>query len=528
MEFRVLSRLELRSDEGAPITVSQPLIRAAICVLALKTDQPLASEQLRDLLWEPGVADRRAGAIKTCVSGVRRVLTHERLPHGHAGYRLRLLPGDTVDVLRFRDLASRAREAGGRGDSALAADLYERALALWRTPPLPDLPATAGMSGLAAALLAERRLAREELARHRLTLGRHHELVPEVRAWVAEEPLSERLWARLLLALYRAGAKAEALRTYDEVRDVLVQATGSEPAPELRLLRRRIGADDPGLLPGAASRTVPPGPLARQLPPDLRDFTGRDAERGRLRQLLSFAAEATAPPVAHITGPPGIGKTSLAVHVAHAVAGAFPDGQLYVPLAGASPSPRDPAAVLEEVLRAIGVAAGDVPGTLAGRAAMYRSRLAGLRVLVVADDVAGPGQAGPLLPGTPGCAVIITGRGGAPSSDGAHLVALDRLPHAEGVRLLGRIVGRDRVEADRDAADRVVRACGGHPLALRVAGARLAARPSWPLAWLADHRALWRERGGGRRSAGRAGRRFTRPARPARHPARRLWRSDLR
>ncbi|KAB2347015.1 AfsR/SARP family transcriptional regulator [Actinomadura rudentiformis] len=501
MEFRILGRLEIRSDDGEPITVSQPLIRSAISVLVLKSGQALSSDQLQALLWEPGAdGDRadRTGAIKTCVAGVRRVLSPDRVPPGHGGYRLRLGDRDTVDLVTFRDLLVQAREARGRGDAPLAAELYERALALWRDPPLDDLPETSAVAGIAAGLLDERRVAREELVEIRLALGRHRALVPELRAWVLDDPLNEYLWAQLLLALYRSGRKTEALQAYDEAHEMLEQAAGSEPGPELQRMWHRIKVDDPDLNPhppphpapgqdghSAQAARPPRQPLARQLPPDVRDFTGRETQRGRLRQLLASAAMATAPPVVQISGPPGVGKTSLALHVAHLVTPSFPDGQLYVQLAGASQTPRDPAAVLNEVLRAIGVAPADIPGTLPERAALYRSRLAGKRVLVVADDAAAPGQIQPLLPGTPGCAILITSRNRSLGLDGAHLLALERLSRPEGLRMLGRIIGPHRVAAEEAAAARVVEACDGFPLAVRIVGARLAGRPTWPLAHMA-------------------------------------------
>ncbi|XVQ10217.1 BTAD domain-containing putative transcriptional regulator [Spirillospora sp. CA-255316] len=486
MDFRILGRLDVRSDEGEPIAISQPLLRAAICVLVLKADRPLTSDQLGELLWDEG-AGRKAGALKTGISGVRRLLTTARLPPGHGGYRLRLDDHDTLDLRDFRALGGQAREAAGRGDDPLAAELYERALALWGVPPLEDLPRTSAMSGIVTGLLAERRLAREDLARARLVLGRHRELLPELRSWVTEEPLNEHLWARLLLALYRSGHKAEALQAYDEAQNTLVNETGAEPGPELQRMWHRVKVDDPELAHRAHKRPAAllAPPLARQLPPDIRDFTGRDAECERMRRLLSFAPSATAPPIVCVTGAPGLGKTALAVHVAHLEAASFPDGQLYLQLTGASSAPRDPAVVLNEVLRAVGVAPSDIPDTLAERAALYRSRLAGRRVLVVADDAAGPEQVLPLLPGAPGSAVIVTSRIRSPSPDGAHLVDLERLPPDAGVRMLTRIVGRGRVAADPAAADRIVSACDGFPLAVRIAGARLAARPSWPLAHLA-------------------------------------------
>jgi DNA-binding SARP family transcriptional activator/tetratricopeptide (TPR) repeat protein len=231
--------------------------------------------------------------------------------------------------------------------------------------------------------------------------------------------------------------------------------------------------------------TAGPGAFkgACQLPPDTPDFTGRPGECGRLAKLLVPAEGATAVPVIVLSGPPGVGKTCLAVHVAHAVRGYFPDGQLYVPLAGASSSPRAPGEVLGELLRTLGVAAGCIPGQAEARSAMLRSRLADRRVLLLADDAASAAQVRMLIPGTAGCAVIVTSRDRLPGLTAAH-VHLESLPPGDALQMLGRIAGKQRVAADRAAAAGLVAACGHLPLAVRIAGARLAARPSWPVATL--------------------------------------------
>lgn len=222
-----------------------------------------------------------------------------------------------------------------------------------------------------------------------------------------------------------------------------------------------------------------------QLPPDISDFTGRRTEYGKLVELLVTVAGATAVPVAVVSGPPGVGKTSLALHVAHSLRGRFPDGQLYVQLAGVSTSPRMPGEVLGELLRTVGVDAGSIPRQTAARSAMLRSRLADRRVLLVADDAASVAQVRMLVPGTAGSAVLVTSRDLLTGLSAAH-VHLDSLQPGEAVEMLGRIAGKERVAADPAAAKGLVAACGHLPLAVRIAGARLAARPSWPVAMLAS------------------------------------------
>jgi DNA-binding SARP family transcriptional activator/transcriptional regulator with XRE-family HTH domain/tetratricopeptide (TPR) repeat protein len=242
-----------------------------------------------------------------------------------------------------------------------------------------------------------------------------------------------------------------------------------------------------GSTPGhrAAMETADTGAFKHlcQLPPDTPDFTGRPGECNRLARLLAPAEGATAVPVIMLSGPPGAGKTCLAVHVAHAVRGHFPDGQLYVPLAGASTSPRAPGEVLGELLRALGAPPGCIPGPPEARSAMLRSRLADRRVLLLADDAATAAQVRMLIPGTAGCAVIVTSRDRLAGLTAAHL-HLESLQPGEALQMLGRIAGEQRVAADRAAAVGLVAACGHLPLAVRIAGARLAARPSWPVATL--------------------------------------------
>ncbi len=492
----MLGPLEVTADDGARVEPSQPLQRAALCVLAVRAGRPVSARALGELLWGDDAPGRGAGAVKTCLSGVRRALTRDRLPLGHGGYRLVPRPGDTFDLVVFRDLAARAREALARASATGevaeaersredAADLFGRALALWREPVLEDLPETPSLAGVRAGLLGERRRVREEAAETLLTLGRHRDLVPDLRTWLDDDPLNESFSAALLLALHRSGRKAEALRCYDRTRAAIMAATGSEPGRALRQLAERIRSEDADETDRTSAGSVrEPSPL-RQLPPDLRDFTGHGDDRDAVEDLLRTAATASVPPIVHVTGPPGIGKTALALHAAHRAEDVFPDGQIHIQLAGASMVPREIVPVLGEVLRALGVQNADMPDTLDGRAALYRSRLAGRRVLVFADDAADAAQVRPLLPGEPGSALLVTGRSRHLGLDGARIVDVRPMSPAEAVELLGQIIGPERVARERPAADAIVAACDGFPLALRIAGARLAARPAWPLSHLA-------------------------------------------
>jgi tetratricopeptide (TPR) repeat protein/DNA-binding XRE family transcriptional regulator len=264
----------------------------------------------------------------------------------------------------------------------------------------------------------------------------------------------------------------------------LAELLGTEPeqvaptVPDTALSPAVSGASEPLLVAGDAGAA----PSVCQLPPAVADFTGREPQIAQLADVLSsHDANPLGVPIAVISGLPGAGKTTLAVQVAHAMRPAFPDGQLWIPLEGASGHPRDPADVLGELLRALGVPGSAIPVSTAGRASLYRSRLAGRRVLVLADDAASAGQVQPLLPGTGQCAVLITSRSELAVSPGSRLVPLEPLTRAEAVELLTRVVGERRISAEPWAAEELSAACGQLPLAVRIAGARLAARTSWQL-----------------------------------------------
>ncbi len=492
MDFRILGPLQVRHS-GGELDISRPFVRRAICLLTLfGVDSPLPPGQMRQMLWETGGECGRSGSLKTLIWQVRQVLTPERLvtERGGRGYRLVLDPADSVDVADFRSLTEDAEQARARGNYAKAAGIYGQALGIWREPALDDLPETPRTAGVRAGLLGEFSRARETSIRLQLDLGRHREVLAELRGWVAQEPLEENLHRHLMVALYRSGLKAEALAAYDSARSALRRA-GIEPGRELQRLRARIIDDEDDGAPRAASgiprRAMPP---PRQLPPALTDFTDRDEELRSVVAGLRQAQATASVPVVHLHGSPGIGKTALATVAAHRVSAAFPDGQLFVSLSDGSRAPRDPNAVLAELLRALDVPAEAVPGSVDERAALFRSLLAGKRVLVVADDADDGAQVRPLLPGVPGSGVIVTSRRQDLRLDGAHRVELRPLSPRMSTTLLRRIVGEHRVDAEPDAARRICDACAGVPLAIRAAGARLVSRPAWALAHLARLDAL--------------------------------------
>ena len=497
MDFRVLGRIELVTDAGEAIPVTRPLSRATLFSLVLYRNRALSAERLVDLLWGAGAqAGRRLHSLRSCIWNLRQVIPPNHLISDGLGYRLTIDPArDQVDMDRFRALHRQGRAALGSGAEITAIQLLAEAVEIWGAGRLSDLlPATPAMSSLITGLVEERRNARNTLIRTRLTQGQHGELLPELRALIIAEPEDEALWGYLMLALYRCGLKSDALNAFAQARVALATHAAAVPSSDLRLLRRRIHDDDPGLYPAAlaARAAAPPasaaarrGVLPRQIPTDLADFTARGEEAAELIALLSPAVTRSAVPVAEVIGPPGIGKTALAVHVAHAIAHDYPDGQLYVQLPGLSLTPPLTGTDLGDLLRTLGVPAGEIPETAEQRAAVYRSRLAGLRMLIVIDDAAAPDQVRPFLPGTAGSAVIITSRTRLVGLASGRSVNLTPLDHTNALQLLVRSIGPLRIAAEPVAADFVVSACGGFPLAVRIAAERLAARPGWPITHLA-------------------------------------------
>ena len=469
MEFRLLGPFDLR-DGDRTHHVGGWLQRALLAHLLLAAGQPVAVDDLVERLW--GGGDGAAARLPVHVLRLRRTLAaircDARVDTSPRAYRLDL-GTDTVDVAEFdRQLAVAAR-AGEAGDALGEVEALDAALAVWRGDVLGgvggDWPRFAEVRRLGGA----RSAARERRAAARLALGRPAEAVEELHALVAEHPDRESPRYLLVLALHRLGRRAEALAAYDDAYRYLAHHLGLEPGDDLRRLQHTVLHGSADVV--AVDRDRPPTrPLA--LPPATAHFVGRAAQLDRLTAARGIRV---------ITGMPGVGKTALALRLAHGLAADHPDGQLHAELGSTAP-----AAVLARFLRLLGVRAEAVPDGVVERAELFRARTAGRRVLVVLDDASSTAQVRAMLPGDGPSTAIVTSRTPLAALDGAVRCRLDVLDERESVALLAAVAGRRRLDLALAEARLIADRCGGLPLALRVAAGRLAARPEWPPATLAD------------------------------------------
>ncbi|GGR61808.1 MULTISPECIES: AfsR/SARP family transcriptional regulator [Streptomyces] len=487
LRFGVLGPVRAWRGEKA-LGTGSPQQRALLAALLLREGRTATAAELIDALWGSEPPPQALAAVRTYASRLRKILDPGVLVSESGGYAVRGLGEGALDMSRAQDLAAEAEKARGAGDLGTARGLLRQALALWDGEPLAGVPGP--YAETQRARLEEWRL---QLLESRLDMdleqGGHAEAVSELTALTAAHPLRERLRELLMLALYRSGRQAEALAVYADTRRLLAEELGVDPRPGLSDLQQRILRADPALAEPSAPVTEQAAAPVRpaQLPATVPDFTGRASFVADLSAVLSSASEAEGRvmAVSALAGIGGVGKTTLAVHVAHRARSAFPDGQLYVDLQGAGPRPAEPETVLGSFLRALGTADSAIPDSLEERSALYRSVLDGRRVLVLLDNAKDAAQVRPLLPGTEGCAALVTSRVRMLDLAGAHLVDLDVMSPDEALCLFTKIVGEERVAAEREAALDVVAACGFLPLAIRIAASRLSARRTWTVSVLA-------------------------------------------
>jgi DNA-binding SARP family transcriptional activator len=496
LALRLLGPLTLSVDQ-VELDLGGARQRVVLAMLALNANRVVPVDALIDAVWDSGPPNTARAQIQICVSGLRRVLTAAsdgvQIRTRPPGYLLEI-GADHLDVAGFNGLvtASRTHVENNRLSEAVAA--LRSALSLWRGPAL------AGMQSEPlrrhAAMLEDARVAAlMERIRLDLALGRHEEIVGELFALVKEHPLRERLYEYLMLALYRSGRQAEALEVCRQGRATLMDELGIELGESTRRLETAILNRDPKLdvaVSGGAGATgrpaAPPADqptvVPRRLPAAIADFTGRQAQLAEITRALGeeeqrARTENYGMRIVAISGKGGVGKSTLALRAAHELRDAFPDGHLYGDLESAGRAEDRVRGVLARFLRALGVNGNAMPDDDEERGDLYRSRLAGKQVLVVLDGAADEDQVLPLLPAGPGCAVVVTSRARLSGLPGARHVAIDVFDVDHSLELLATIIGEDRLRAEPEAARELVDLCGGLPLAIRIAGARLVTRAHW-------------------------------------------------
>lgn len=511
MEFCLLGPLLVRKGRITLPTLPAKQ-RVLLAALLLKPNCPVLLGELAEIMWGPLPPPTALGTLRNYVKELRKALVavgEPRLGTVPGGYQFQVGAAE-LDVARFEDLVAAAQVSASAGVWEGAAARLRAGLLLWRGEPLADVPSER-LAAREVPRLAELQLqAVEARIDADLHLGRHVQVIGELFRLTAVHPFRERLHGQLMLALYRDGQQAESLAAYHRVRAVLLTELGVEPGPDLRLLLQQILKADPALRPSPQSGslwspsggagTSQPGlaPVPRQLPAPARYFAGRTAVLKVLTGMLGDAdGGGRAATVCAITGTAGVGKTATAVSWAHQVADRFPDGQLYVDLRGYDPDEPLPAAeALAGFIRALGLTGQDMPSAVAERSALYRSLLSGRRVLVLVDNARSAEQARPLLPGSPGCAAVVTSRdalAGLVARDGAQRTELSALPVDEAAGLLCALIGA-RATADRAAVRALASQCSCLPFALRVVAELAAAHPEEPLAGLVGELADQRTR----------------------------------
>ncbi|MEW1657056.1 BTAD domain-containing putative transcriptional regulator [Streptomyces sp. NPDC093707] len=472
--------------EGRQLELGSPTQRTIFAVLATHAGRTVSRDELVHAIWGERAPATAVNSVYTYVSRLRNSLrTEHRGDHAELlvsdrfGYMLRVAP-EGVDVRRFTTSLATARQLRAENAAPRAVRELEAGLSLWRGTPYEGAIGPF-VHAERARLTDARLLALEDCAEMLMELGRPVALVGELSALVHHHPLRERLRYLLMRCYVELGWHADAIREYHSLRKRLVEEQGVEPGGPLRQLYERAlrgGAgpvSGPGRTPPPAGDT-PPEALS-QLVREVPGFTGRSAE---LAQLNSLAEQASAEPtLLLVTGGPGMGKTALATRFAHAMAHRYPDGQLHVDLhAAGTPEQKAPEAAIRHLVAAMGRPA---PCESVDARAAYRSLVAGRRLLIVLDDAAGVEQVRALLPGTPSSLVVVTSRNGLAgliARDGARRIVLEGMGEEDGLRLFGRIVGEPFTVRHRPAVQRLVAACGGMPLALRIAATRIKVAPS--------------------------------------------------
>lgn len=513
MRFGILGSLEARSGERT-LQITSLKQRTLIGLLLCRANRIVSVQAITDALWPEDPPKTAHKNIHGYVSALRKVL--EAAQPGHARVRLGFQPPgyvleaetDAVDALLFQELARSGRAAARSGDPATAVERLEQARRLWRGPVLPDLVYAADIAAAAEQLLECRLEVYENWADAKLALGQHRDLVEDIGELARRHPFRERLRHAQMLALYRSGRQGEALAEYEGLRQLLARELGLEPSPTLQRLHRSILSGDPGLDSGesaggeSAGRTITAKPhVARStadgLPRDVADIA---AYAHRAEPLLSWLEKTERGGTAVVSGPVGVGKTALAVHSAHRLGERFTDGRVLVALRDAEGGPRPAGELFVDLLTGLGWAGprpaeGGLPPDQA--AALLREATAGRRVLIILDDAGTEHQVRAVLDAARDATVVVTSRRHLGGLESAAHIAVEPLSEEETLRMLSQVVGPDRVAGEPEAARRLAAVCCGLPLAVRIAGAKLAGLRHLGLGRyverLRDDRRLWTE-----------------------------------
>lgn len=487
----LLGPLQLVDDETV-VTPSAPKLRQMLALLSLQANKVLQTDQLIDELWGSVPPRSALATLQSYIYQLRKIL---RAGNGRAidttsdtaklctwqtGYQL-VVPTSSVDAHRFEQLVSQGCGELATGGLGQAAENFRDALRLWRGVPLPDVSLGPLLSAEVTRLVELHRVAVDRRLEVDLQLNRHHDVLGELMALVANEPTNEGLASKLMIALYRVGRRSEALQVYQRTRQALAKELGLEPSPELRRMQSAVLTADPWLDPAMPAPRAPVGlQLARpsQLPPDGPPLHGRDAELRTAQAFLSSGGH-TGPAVVQVVGPPGVGKTSFCVALAHRCRSDHPDGQLYLRLSVPGGGSASSWTALGGFLRALGVPNEQLPESVDARRQLFRERTADRRILVVLDDVVDLQQVMDLLPGAGGVLVASRRRLALPMR--AATTTLRPLTPQQARQSLAELR-----TTDSPALDELVELCEGLPLLLAAAAARLAVRPHWSVQRLVE------------------------------------------
>ena len=491
MRYRVLGPVALR-----PQTPTAAKVRVLLATLLVRTNQVASSQSLIDELWGDEPPRTVTTTLQVYVSQLRTLLaagTGKQGPRDGLlqtrppGYRLQVAPGE-LDLSRFETLRDSGRRAYERGDYEGSSASLREALGLWSGAALSGIPHGPLLSATAVHLEESRISVLEQRIAAELRLGRHAELIAELLALAAEHPYREALHAHLMVALYRSERQSDALLAFRNIRRALVAELGVEPGAGLARLHERILRSDPGLVWRRRS-PVNGRPSVFWLPPATHDLVGRDRLLAAAARMVDGKGEGGTVRLLVVCGNSGVGKTAFAVELARQLAGLFPDGQVLVSLRNARGEALGPAAVAASVLHRADLRQPDLrpadPQRDLARA------LHGRRLLLILDDAVSEAQVRPLAGALDEGLLLVTSRRGLVGLEGARQLTLDVLTTVESQRLLVAVAGAPMAD-DPVAAREIARLCGRLPLALRVAGSALNARPHWSAATLAerlaDHR----------------------------------------